>query len=218
VEQALRRDGDGLYRHDTTGADSDGDIIVDCFGATYVEETQYEEDSYVVDDQGSSCEGDTWEDDSQDPGETSGCAGKRPVDEGEPDPDGGCDDSGPDVIQPTDPDPENDQSTGDTYTDESGCDEGTDTSTTDSDGDDNEDLDCSGDSAEAATLPANALPYLRRTLDKIERHEPSRAATVTARGRFTKAGWRTIRQILSYLPFMVLGFVIHLLRRRMGRA
>lgn len=210
VEQALERDGDGLYRQNTTGPNSDGDIIVDCFGTTTVEETEYDEDSYVVADQGSSCEGDTWEDDAENPNETSGCAGKREVDGGEPDPNGGCDSSGPDVATPTDPDPANDTTEGDTYSDQSGCDEGT------SDGGgSNEDFDCSGDSAQAATLPLAEVTYLRRYLDRVERGDRV-IGRRSSPGRFSRATWHTMHQILSYLPFMILGLVLHLLRRRLS--
>ena len=200
VEEALRRDSGAFYRQRRTGDGEevyvyapDGDIQVNCFGGVYVQDEPYDEESYSYEDD-SSCEGDTWEDDSENPQEGSGCAGGDTVDDGEPDPQGGCDDGVGDDIDDPGADTEDDGGSfygGDYDSGDdggSGCDDddsdtggssstestdsdpscdSSDSSSSDSSSCDSSDS-CESDEALAATDGALPLRLMRARLDRLE--------------------------------------------------
>lgn len=259
VDAAVARENATSYRSRTRENQyaPDGDINVNCIGSVEVEEEEYDETSYTYEDD-SSCEGDTWEDDAEEPQDESGCSGKQASDEGSADPDGGCDGSGTDDLE--DPD-EEDEEDGDTYygdgygnsgtsdsggcegdssdsgdsSDDGGCDgdsdtdTGSDTSTDESD-DDDSGPECSGDDddddenfavASGIYAPSGSTRALRRYLREVASDRPMRRADgariVRARrpeGRFGKDTWRTMRRLLGYLPFVIVGVVIRAWRRR----
>ncbi len=206
----------------------DGNIHVSCVGDTYVEESQYDEDSYYYEDTDSGgCEGDTWEDDSTDPQESGGCAGERSVDDGAPDPDGGCEGSGDDYDESdfeeddtyydSDDTDESSGCEGDSGSDDfnddsdadSGCDTSDDSDTDDDDDDDDTSSDCEGDDEVEASVGFGQRAYLRRVLMS---KEPGKVRPRRAKAR--RSG--PMRFFIRYLPFMLLGLVIHTWRRRVA--
>lgn len=239
VAQAVELEPEVVFERRRTGRPfaPEGDVYVTCTGDVYVEEEEFDEDSFTYeDDDGGGCGGDTWEDDSANPQESGGCAAETAVDDGEPDPDGGCEGDGGDLddedfANEDDPFFEDD----DAAEDGSGCDEGTsddtssdddggagcdpdldepdDTSTDDSDDDDDDDsVECAGDTdpVEAAIPPgqrALARQYLLTP-------DPASLRKAPRPTRAQKQARRTARRILNHLPFIMLGLVIHLWRRR----
>lgn len=221
-----RRDASSPY-------EPDGDIYVSCVGETSVEERTYQEDSYAYEDDGGGCGGDTWDDDSEDPQESGGCAGEQTLDDGEPDPDSGCE-SSEDWEEGDEEDPFYGE---DDYDDGSGCDE------TDDGSDDEDSSGCEGDEYEegsgtgagwgtgaarlasmgprasaggvcgavAATMSPGRRAYLRRYLAQLD--QPRRYGPLVH--RFDPQTWRGLRRLMRYLPFLLLGLVIHAWRRRL---
>ena len=239
VKQALEREAIGFY--DETSRDNyapDGNIYVNCFGEVVVEDETYEEDSYAYEDQDGGCTGDTWEDDSETPDEDSGCDAKEPVDEGEPDAETGCDDSGPDVEDPDDSESD-DLYYDDAYDDESESCEGDDVEQRASAAGARVSValaDLCLDPAEVRAsssvprssrrLHSHELEIARHTLARIARGERLEPTSVIAEALmrhtratvFSKEDYRSVRRILSYLPFFLLALGIHVVRRRMRRA
>jgi len=226
VEQALRRESLGAY-DDASAEDPyapDGNIYVNCFGEVDVEEESYDEDSYAYeDDTSDSCGGDTWKDDSTVPEEEAGCDAKEPVDEGEPDPETGCDDSGSDISEPTSDDDlyyDDDDSSSE---DDSSCEGDTTTASASVVLPAIADLCFAPSVAEASVSSPTAMRHMRATLARIARGERLDSTAISRaahrpRTVFGKESWRTVRRILAYLPFFLLALGIHVVRRRMRRA
>lgn len=225
----------------------DGNIYVTCVGDAHVEEDTYEDDSYYYeDDEGGGCEGDTWEDDNTDPQESGGCAGESVVDEGEPDPAGGCDSSGDEYDESIFEEEEAydgefadsdggdsgcDSGSDDPYDDSGGCDG--DDATTDTtydddeeDSDDDDSLDCEGDTeteAEASEggawrgISGRQRAHLRRVLLSDDPRQARLMAQrhAATKPRFTREGRRTLRRLVGTMPFVLLGLLIQVWRRRL---
>jgi hypothetical protein len=241
VTQAVNNEPDLVRaRRETTYA-PDGDVYVSCVGESDIEEREYNDETYVYeDDDGGGCSGDTWDDDTDDPQESGGCAGEQTLDDGEPDPDSGCE-SGDEYDDSEDEDP---YYSGDEYDDGSGCDE-TDDGSDDSDDSVTSGCDDTDDGGEGdefgegagwgagrhgprqvaraagvcgagvgAVMSPARREALRRYLDQL--HQPQRHAALLH--RFDRETTRTLQRLLRYLPFVLLGLFLHAWRRRLRAA
>jgi hypothetical protein len=224
VTEAVIAEEDVVYERRARGEvyNPDGDIYVNCYGDAYVEEEEYDEDSYYYeDDDGGGCAGDTWDDDVEDPQESGGCVAERTVDDGELDPDGGCEGTG-DELEPDKYEEDASWYGGDDYSDDqsSGCDEDTDDGGGDnSDGDDeggDTGPECAGDTAEASVSPARRT-RLRSYLASMgtNRHR-RRLAGAAGFHRLGPDESRTAGRVFGYLPFLLLAVGIRAARRRIG--
>ncbi len=229
VDEAVEIEADLVFdrRSTTEPYAPDGDITINCYGDTTIEEEAYDDESYIYEDnEGGGCEGDTWEDDAVDPQESGGCAGETVVDDGEPNTDAGCEAS--DEFEDPDEEQEEEDSfyEDDSYEDDSGCEGDTTddtTSTTDDSTTDDSTTDTSDDTGEGgcesdteAALPPGQQARLREELTRDPRARAGRLDD-RPRHRFARKTRERLRRVFNYTPFFLLGCVIHLWRRRLQR-